>query len=791
MKKRKSALSLLSVTAALLAGGCPETPPIESQTPGGGTENPGGGTENPGGGGTVTPSNRMNIILFMVDDMGLNDTSVQFLDGGSKLNEYYHTPNMERLAEKGVRFTSAYAAPVSSPTRISLMTGSNAARHRVTNWTLNLNVNTDNSFQNNLAGQPWNWNGISPDVNGDATSTNIYEATTFPQILQKNGYRTIHLGKAHWGAISTKAADPLKLGFDVNIGGAAAGGPDGYTIPDDSHVYTGLDCTFPDLNKYATAESNYHITDAITNAARSEIDRAVEDGTPFYMYMSHYAVHSPYQNDSRFNKFYENKSIADQTIYGTKNKEYGTLITGMDKSLGELMDYLEKKGIADKTILIFMADNGGHHWNKNTPLRGSKGSMWEGGIHEPMMVYWPGVTDAYAGKTNDSPVIIEDFYPTILEMAGVAPGSYDSELKQIVDGKSFVSALKGNQLINTDRALYFHYPNMWGEATTLNSDPVGFPSSAIIKDGWKYIYFYGRDEEYLFNLAADELEATNLANTDTEKKAELAKDLSDYLKSVDATMVYNKTSGEITYPDGTTDNAFTYKVGEDNVFYIDIGNRSGSVENEPLAGRGDHTDTVTGTDNFTISFEDGTKAAGSIAWNGTVKPNGDNGLFDTVEEANAFGSLFSGFTKEETLSDALLPVWADAVTLETDSPSAVILLEDLPEGTYEIGLLSVRNNNYYGEGNGNLIKDAVYEITTGTVSAAQAFGTKKDVADSDLTEKAVKSETGKFTVTQDAGTGDSEVWGFRFSWTVTPENGTIEITVSGTCSLNALRVEKR
>lgn len=778
MKKRKSALSLLSVTAALLAGGCPETPPIESQTPGGDTENPGGG-----GDGTVTPSGRMNIILFMVDDMGLNDTSVRFLEGGSKLNEYYHTPNMERLAEKGVRFTSAYAAPVSSPTRISLMTGSNAARHRVTNWTLNLNTNTDSSFQHNLAGQPWNWNGISPGVDGDITENNIYETTTFPQILQKNGYRTIHLGKAHWGAVGTLAAEPLNLGFDVNIGGAAAGGPSGYTITDDSQMYTGLGCDFPLLNQYATKESGYHITDAITKAAQSEIDRAVEDGTPFYMYMSHYAVHSPYQEDSRFSELYSGKDPAN-------NKAYGTLVTGMDKSLGELMDYLEEKQIADKTILIFMADNGGHHWHKNTPLRGSKGSMWEGGIHEPMMVYWPGVTDAYAGKTNDSPVIIEDFYPTILEMAGVAPGSYDGELKQTLDGVSFVPALKGNKFVNTGRALYFHYPNRWGEANVLDGNAVGEPSSAVIKDGWKYIYFYGTGKEYLFNLTADEIEETNLADTNADKKAELAKDLSDYLKSVDATMVYDSTSGVITYPDGSTDNAFTYKVGEDNVFYIDINDQNGSVENEPLAGRGAHTGAVTEEDNFTISFEDGTEVTGSIAWTGTVKPNGDKGRFATVEEANAFGSLFSGFTKEETLSNALLPVWADAVTLETDSPSAVILLEGLPEGTYEIGLLSVRNNSYYGTNNGSLIKNAVYDITTGTVSEAQAFGTKKNVADSDLTEKAELSETDKFTVNQDAGT-DSEVWGFRFSWTVTPENGRIEITVSGTCSLNALRVEKR
>lgn len=776
MKKRKSALSLLSVTAALLAGGCPETPPIESQTPGGDTENPGGG------GGTVTPSGRMNIILFMVDDMGLNDSSVQFLEGGSKLNEYYHTPNMERLAEKGVRFTSAYAAPVSSPTRISLMTGSNAARHRVTNWTLNLNTNTDSSFQHNLAGQPWNWNGISPGVDGDVTENNIYETTTFPQILQKNGYRTIHLGKAHWGAVSTLAAEPLNLGFDVNIGGAAAGGPSGYTITDDSQMYTGLGCDFPLLNQYATKESGYHITDAITKAAQSEIDRAVEEGTPFYMYMSHYAVHSPYQEDSRFSELYNGKTPAN-------NKAYGTLVTGMDKSLGELMDYLEKKQIADKTILIFMADNGGHHWHKNTPLRGSKGSLWEGGIHEPMMVYWPGVTDAYAGKTNDSPVIIEDFYPTILEMAGVAPGSYDGELKQIVDGVSFVPALKGNQTVNTGRALYFHYPNRWGEANVLDGNAVGEPSSAVIKDGWKYIYFYGTGNEFLFDLTNDETEATDLAASQAAKKDELAKDLSDYLKAVDATMVYDRNTGIITYPDGTTASAFEYEAGEDNVFYIDFNDQKGSAESEPLAGRGSHTGSVTGTDSFGIIFADGTKATGSVAWSGVVKPNGENGMFADTAAANAFGGLFSGFTNEETLSDALYPVWADAVTLETNSPSAVIRLEDLPEGRYEIGLLSVRNNNWYGDGNGNLIKNAVYEITTGTVSEAQAFGTKKGVADSDLTEKAVKSDNGKFTVNQDADTG-SEVWGFRFSWTVTPVDGTIEITVSGTCSLNALRVEK-
>ena len=259
------------------------------------------------------------------------------------------------------------------------------------------------------------------------------------------------------------------------------------------------------------------------------------------MYVSHYAVHSPYEEDSRFSDLYPTGS---QT---TRN--YGTLITGMDRSLGELMDYLEKKRIDDNTIVIFMADNGGHHWNKNTPLKGSKGSLWEGGIHEPMMVYWPGVTDAYAGQTNDSPVIIEDFFPTILEMANIKESSYASRLKQVVDGQSFVAALRGNKLINTERQLIFHYPNRWGEATTLDGNAIGEPSSAIIEGGWKYIYFYNDNSEFLYNLNNDETEQINLAASESVKKEEMAKKLSDYLKSVDATMVYNRQTMKITYPD--------------------------------------------------------------------------------------------------------------------------------------------------------------------------------------------------------------------------------------------------
>ena len=446
----------------------------------------------PAGETLFAEENRPNIILFMVDDMGVNDTSVPFLKNGSKLNRYYRTPNMERLAA-----------------------------------------------------EPWNWNGISPGSKGGETADNAYEATCFPRLLQKNGYKTIHVGKAHWGAVGTTAADPLNLGFDVNIGGCAAGGLASYTIDDSSQLYAfnaAGDYPFPSLNEYAEADTGFHITDAITAAAKSEIDKAVEEDRPFYLYVSHYAVHTPHQSDKRFSDDYKGSRSA-----------YATLVAGMDRSLGELMDHLEAKNLSDKTIVIFMADNGGHHSTGNEPLRGSKGALFEGGIREPLIVCWPGVTDAYAGGVNDSPVIIEDFYPTILEMAGV--GTVPAEIKQgRLDGISFVSAIKTGSTCNADRSLVFHYPNWWGEeagASRKMRVPVGQPASALIKDGKKIIHFYETGETRLYDLDADETEKREIE--DDALKAELASELTAFLKNAGASMVYDKKTQTIRWPDGSVE----------------------------------------------------------------------------------------------------------------------------------------------------------------------------------------------------------------------------------------------
>ena len=164
-----------------------------------------------------------NIILFFVDDMGWQDTSVPFWTKRTLFNEIYKTPNMERLAKKGVKFTNAYATPVCSPTRVSLMTGMNAARHRVTNWTLKPDQKQPMELNHPTLEFPdWNYNGISLQP----LITNTVNAKPLPKLLSEAGYHTIHAGKAHFGAIGYPASNPINLGFDVNIAGHAAGRPE-------------------------------------------------------------------------------------------------------------------------------------------------------------------------------------------------------------------------------------------------------------------------------------------------------------------------------------------------------------------------------------------------------------------------------------------------------------------------------------------------------------------------------------------------------------------------------------
>ena len=477
-----------------------------------------------------------NIVLFLVDDMGWQDTSVPFWHERTPFNDRYHTPNMERMAREGMKFTQAYATPVCSPTRISLMTGMNAARHRVTNWTLKKDaLQPMETNHETLLFPEWNVNGMSP-VSDDEKAVH---ATPLPRVLQNEGYFTIHSGKAHLGAIGTPGADPLKLGFDVNIAGHAAGAPESYLgMENFGNGKEGKeDWAVPGLEKYHGED--IFLTEAITREALNVVDSAVTAQQPFFLYMAHYAVHTPIMGDDRFvQKYFE------QGLDSTEAK-YASMVEGMDKSLGDIMDYLEEKKIAENTIILFMSDNGGLSVHArggepnthNKPLSSGKGSAHEGGIREPMLVKWPGKVPV--NSMTDAQLIIEDFYPTILEMAEI--DSVDTV--QEIDGKSFMHLLRG-ELRNEERPLFWHYPNEWGP-----SGPGIGASSTVRLGDWKLIYYHADGNMELFNLREDIGESDNLMEEQPEKAQELAGVLTDYLVEVEAQMPTFKETGEqVPYP---------------------------------------------------------------------------------------------------------------------------------------------------------------------------------------------------------------------------------------------------
>lgn len=473
-----------------------------------------------------------NIIIFLVDDLGWQDTSEPFWTDTTDNNRKYVTPNMETLAHEGMKFTQAYACAVCSPTRVSLISGMNAARHRVTNWTLQRGKNSVPDPEN-LKIPNWNLNGVQAC---DSIEQSIY-VTPLPQILKDHGYFTIHCGKAHFGAISTPGENPQSLGFDMNIAGHAAGGPGSYQGENNfSAVWRGGGSTWdvPGLEKYHGEDIN--LTEALTLEAKLAMDSAILLDQPFYLYMAHYGVHTPLEPDHRFYQKYIDLG------YEEPEARYASMVESVDKSLGDLMIYLEEKNIADNTIILFMSDNGGlsavarggEPHTHNLPLSSGKGSAHEGGIREPMIVKWP--DQVSPGSKCDEYLIIEDFFPSILEMVGIS----DYETVQTIDGLSFVPFLMQEGQSSQNRALYWHYPNNWGPTGP------GIGASSTIRLGdWKMIYYHKDESFELFNLVEDIGESNNLADSHREKLQELAQNLSDYLKSVDAQMPINKSSGKI------------------------------------------------------------------------------------------------------------------------------------------------------------------------------------------------------------------------------------------------------
>lgn len=486
----------------------------------------------------TTQSVRPNIIIFLVDDMGWQDTSVPFWNKKTSQNEYYHTPSMERLAAEGAKFTNAYAAPVCTPSRISLITGMNAARHGVTNWTSIVKDKSTDASDDIFYGVNWNINGFSPAAGIPRTVW----ATPLPQILKEAGYFTIHAGKAHWAPLGTPGSSPYNAGFIVNIAGHAAGHPQTYYGSENYGNLPGKTTyhAVPDLTAYYGSE--VFLTEALTREAIRAMEFPIANHQPFFLHLAHYALHAPIQGDPRFLQNYLAKGL------DSIEAKYASLIEGMDKSLGDIMDYLEQKNQERNTIILFMSDNGGlsispprggKQHTHNLPLREGKGSLHEGGIREPMIVKWPGLVKA--GTVRHQYVIIEDFFPSILEMAGL--DRYKTI--QITDGRSFVPFLKDAERTDTLSSLIWHYPNKWGGG---QGNAINY-ASAIRKGEWKLIYLMKEKKLELYNLSADITEKENLASRFPQKVRELAKELTDKLQERNALMpTYQSTGNKVPWP---------------------------------------------------------------------------------------------------------------------------------------------------------------------------------------------------------------------------------------------------
>lgn len=494
-----------------------------------------------------SPSDKQpNIVLFLVDDMGWRDVGVY----GST---FYETPNIDRFAAEGVRFTNAYAAGhVCSPTRASLMTGKYPARLRLTDW---LPGRRAHDFETLLS--------------AEKVQALPAEEVTLAEALKAHGYRTGIFGKWHLG---TEEAGPTSQGFDVQVprwNGCCPRG--GYHPP---YRMDGLEIE---------GREDEYVTDRLTELAVEFIEKG--DGRPYFLYLSHFSVHDPIQGRQDLVSKYKEKlsrapkpegpafllegnpddvepltrsqlgrlqlqpshqghSVLPQRTIKVKqhqdNVEFAAMVESVDESLGRILRTLEATGQTDDTIVVFYSDNGGMsagnfgnpsrvvadgnldvaYATSNLPLRGAKGWLYEGGIRVPLIVHWPG--QGRRGAVSQEPITSADLYPTLLEMAGL-PQLPD----QHVDGLSFTNAVVGQEM--APRALFWHFPHY-------SNHGMQSPGGAIRLGDYKLLEYFENGTVQLFDLAEDPGEQTDLAGVDTAKAQELLGHLRAWRQRVGASM---------------------------------------------------------------------------------------------------------------------------------------------------------------------------------------------------------------------------------------------------------------
>ncbi|PWJ54263.1 arylsulfatase A-like enzyme [Dyadobacter jejuensis] len=450
-------------------------------------------------------ASKPNILFILVDDLGWTDI-------GEFGSSFYETPNVDALTKKGMKFTSAYAAcPVCSPTRASILTGKYPARTSTTDWF--------GAPQPETVGK--HWTKDKPLLPAPYNEFMALEEQTLAETFKANGYSTFFAGKWHLG---DEGYYPEDQGFDINKGGYHAGSPRG------NHYFT------PYNNpKLQDGPPNENLTNRLADETISFIEQA--GNKPFLAYLSFYSVHTPLgAPQDLIDKYTEKKKrLALDDAWGKQGNNkvrlnqclpvYGAMVESMDNAVGKVLKTLKEKNLDQNTIVVFMSDNGGlstseGHPTSNLPLKAGKGWLYEGGVREPMVIFWPGVTKA--GIQTDQYVVSTDFYPTLLEMAGLPLLP-----EQHVDGKSMVPLLQGEKM---DRgAVFWHYPHYGNQGSS--------PGSSVRLGDWKLIQWFekGREME-LYNLKNDLGENNNLAASNPEKVQELLKLLDDWRKETGARM---------------------------------------------------------------------------------------------------------------------------------------------------------------------------------------------------------------------------------------------------------------
>ena len=446
-----------------------------------------------------TLSSKPNVVVFLVDDLGYMDI------GANNPDCFYDTPHIDKLAATGMRFTDGYAAnPVCSPTRYSLMTGKYPTRVKATNF-----------FSGKRSGK-FNPAPLHNKMDLDETS--------LAEILKKQGYQTFFAGKWHLGP--SKEWWPKAQGFDINMGGWAKGGP-----------YTGKKYFSPFKNPELHPDSpeGEHLPNRLADETANFIRQNKEN--PFLAYLSFYSVHTPLQGRKDLVEKYKKRAaeisgeefgpLHDRKVrILQKHAVYAAMVEAMDEAVGKVLTALDKAGISDDTMIFFTSDNGGLSTSEgsptsNLPFRGGKGWVYEGGIREPWIIRYPGVTKP--GSVSSEIICSIDLVPTVSSSVGY-------KFTHQVDGIDITPALKGKRL--NREALYWHYPHY--------SNQGGIPGGAIRVGNYKLFENYENGKVSLYNLKEDIGESNDLSSNEPERVKDMRDRLHAWYKEVDAKFLQPK-----------------------------------------------------------------------------------------------------------------------------------------------------------------------------------------------------------------------------------------------------------